>query len=240
MLHRFYQSQLNPRDNRLTITDPAVIKQVIHVLRLKVGETFVVFTPQVEYTVSIDHTADDAIQLRIIKIEPASRLPLRRLVLYPALLKKDNFELILQKCTELGVEEFVPLITERTIVREMSRHKQERYRKILTEATEQCGGTATPVLGQPITLSALAQTLAAMPGTAMAAYESETRQPLYHALTRATDPIRLIIGPEGGFTPDEMTLLQHAGVSTVHLGPRILRAETAAIAATSIIMLSSR
>lgn len=240
MLHRFYQSQLNPRDNRLTITDPTVIKQVVHVLRMKVGETFVVFTPQVEYTVSIDHATDDAIQLQIIKNEPVSRLSLRRLVLYPALLKKDNFELILQKCTELGVEEFFPLITERTIVREMSGHKQERYRKILTEATEQCGGTATPVLGQPIALSALAHTLTTLSGTAMAAYESETQQPLHHALAQATDPIRLIIGPEGGFTPDEMSLLQQAGVSTVHLGPRILRAETAAIAATSIIMLSSR
>ncbi|MBI5037623.1 MAG: 16S rRNA (uracil(1498)-N(3))-methyltransferase [Candidatus Kerfeldbacteria bacterium] len=237
MLHRFYQPQLTPHDDQLTLTDPAVIKQVIHVLRLTVGETFVVFTPQTEYTVTIDQATDDALQLRITKTEPASRPALRPLVLYQALLKKDNFELILQKCTELGVQEFVPLITERTIVREISGHKRERYEKILTEATEQCGGTVTPTLEKPMMLAELMSALPTLRGTALVAYEAENQHPLGQVIDGAVEPIRLIIGPEGGFAPAEITQLVQAGAKPVHLGSRILRAETAAIAAVSRILL---
>jgi 16S rRNA (uracil1498-N3)-methyltransferase len=159
------------------------------------------------------------------------------------MLKAAKFEVALQKCTELGVAEFVPLLTERAVRDEVSEAKRRRWRGILAEAMEQCGGSYLPELAAPQSLS---QALARMPPGEIALFPwEETREPslraaLEEAILQAgserISEARLFIGPEGGFSPDEAALAERSGARLVTLGRRILRAETAAIVASTIAL----
>lgn len=175
--------------------------------------------------------------------EVANVEPSVRIVLCQGMLKAAKFEVVLQKCAELGVAEFVPLVTERAVAasQEMSAPKQARWRAILAQAIEQCGGARLPFLSAPRSLSAA---LADMPpsGLALFPWEEARDVSLRAAVLAASAPpggfteARLFIGPEGGFSPAEADLATRAGAILVTLGPRILRAETAAIVATTLTL----
>ena len=167
-----------------------------------------------------------------------------RVTLCLGMLKAAKFEVALQKCTELGVATFVPLLTERAVRDEVSEAKLRRWRGILAEALEQCGGSHMPELAAPQSLS---QALADLPpgGIALFPWE-ETREPSLRvaleeiiaqagAVERASE-VRLFIGPEGGFSSSEATLAERHGARLVTLGRRILRAETAAIVASALAL----
>ena len=170
--------------------------------------------------------------------------PAVRLVLCQGMLKAAKFEWILQKCTELGVAAFMPLITERAVAaaEEAGEGKRRRWSRIVAEALEQCGGTRLPEISPP---RPLMHALAGLPpgGIALIPWEEALALPLRAALqqfiARAAAPkhipeVRLFIGPEGGFSAGEIALAQRAGAIPVTLGPRILRAETAAIVAATL------
>jgi len=145
-------------------------------------------------------------------------------------LKRAPLELIAQKATELGAARLLPVLTERTQVRVLGR---ERLATIAREAAEQCRRLDIPTIEEPISLDAL---LAAWPPERrlIAALERGPRVPLVRALAaldRPAPPLALLIGPEGGFAPAELDRLAKLPfVTPVDLGPRVLRAETAAIA----------
>ena len=127
---------------------------------------------------------------------------------------------------------FQPIITRRTLRREPGDGRWERWRRIIREAAEQSGRGKLPRLLAPITFEEAlvnASGLGILP-TVMA----ET--PVRRALADASWPVTLFVGPEGGFTPEEVMLAQAAGVLSVTLGPRILRTETAAIALVTLTM----
>jgi 16S rRNA (uracil1498-N3)-methyltransferase len=146
---------------------------------------------------------------------------------------------VLQKGAELGVSRFVPLLTERTIVNEraIKPNKLARWQRILTEAAEQCRRARIPQLAPAQTLAeALADPvrpeLALIP-----ALVAETHLlAVVNGRSPLPTPIALFIGPEGGFSPAEIEQAQAHGIIPVSLGPRTLRAETAALAATTLIM----
>lgn len=153
--------------------------------------------------------------------------------LCPALLKKDRFDLVLEKATELGVAAVHPVLTRRCVADKLN---PERARTIVTEAAEQCARTALPQLEEPVKLDALLKTwpqdrvlffadeLGGAPGAA--AFTSTAGQ-----------PAALLIGPEGGFDDGERAAIRAlAQARPITLGPRILRGETAAIAALSLWM----
>ncbi|NLD45121.1 MAG: 16S rRNA (uracil(1498)-N(3))-methyltransferase [Chloroflexi bacterium] len=168
--------------------------------------------------------------------------PRLRLTLYQALPKHRKFDWILQKGTELGAAAFVPLVTRFSDVRPEERTsagKVARWQRIVTEAAEQSGRTrlpqVLPVAGfDEACLPPPAGVLALMP------YEGEQQLSLEEALRpwHGAPPheVRLIIGPEGGFAPEEVALARQQGLALVSLGPRILRVETAALAALAIVL----
>ena len=161
--------------------------------------------------------------------------------MYQAALKTDKFEWALQKGTELGVSRFVPIVTRRTIPRDTgaSANRQDRWHRIIREAAEQSGRSKLPELSPP---TGLEEALRSAPQPAVMAWEREDSFSLDAALDRLRDlarsraSISTFVGPEGGFDPDEVDLAVSCGVSTVSLGRRVLRAETAAIALVSAIM----
>lgn len=172
--------------------------------------------------------------------------PSVRVVLCQGMLKAAKFEWVLQKCTELGVAAFMPLLTERAVAatEEAGEGKRRRWSRIVAEALEQCGGTRLPEISQP---RPLMHALASLPpgGLALIPWEEATALPLRAALQQPVTAsggvshiaeVRIFIGPEGGFSAGEIALAQRAGAIPVTLGPRILRAETAAIVAATIAL----
>ncbi|ASJ90819.1 16S rRNA (uracil(1498)-N(3))-methyltransferase [Porphyrobacter sp. CACIAM 03H1] len=149
-----------------------------------------------------------------------------------ALLKKDRFDLILEKATELGIARLQPVLTRRCVA---DRLNMERARAITTEAAEQCARTALPALAEPVKLDAL---LADWPeGRALFFADENGGAPAAAAFAAHSGPAAILTGPEGGFDDAERERVRaHPAARAITLGPRILRGETAGIAALSLWM----
>lgn len=149
-----------------------------------------------------------------------------------ALLKKDRFDIVLEKATELGAAKIMPVITRRCVADKLN---LDRAQTIVIEAAEQCARTALPEVAEPVKLEAM---LAIWPAARTIFFADETGgEPATAAFMNANGPAAMLIGPEGGFDRSERDLLRtHAQVKPIALGPRILRGETAAIAATALWM----
>jgi len=150
-------------------------------------------------------------------------------------IKKPHFDLVLEKATELGVARIVPELTRRSVVDKVN---ADRARTIMTEAAEQCARTALPTLADIVPLATL---LAGWPDDRALFFADEMGgAPALPSFAARTGPAALLIGPEGGFDAAERAALAgHAATTAISLGPRILRAETAAIAALSLWMAAS-
>jgi 16S rRNA (uracil1498-N3)-methyltransferase len=160
-----------------------------------------------------------------------------QLHLFPALLKGERFEWMLQKATELGASGFTPVVTERTIARPRADRLEarlHRWRKIAQEASRQCGRGQVPAVNPPMDFAAA---LGTWQNTGLGGIIPHEKLGQEHAagvgkaLRECPERgLGVFIGPEGGFTPQEFSAACAAGLTPVSLGPRILRAETAAIA----------
>jgi|SRR5579884_1072161 len=185
----------------------------------------------------------------IVRLGAHAELPMEpgpRVVLCQGMLKAAKFEMVMQKCTELGVAEFVPLLTERSVAAtdELSPAKRARWEHILAEAVEQSGGSRLPQLAAP---QPLMHALIHLPpdGIALLPWEEAREVGPRAALLEAAaqhgglgnvPEVRIFIGPEGGFSAGEAALAERNGARLVTLGPRILRAETAAIVASALAL----
>lgn len=219
-----------------------VARQLSRVLRARPGERIALLDDTGwAYQADLEAVAPDAASARLVSRERPDTEPRLEVALYQALPKHRKFDWILQKGTELGVTTFVPLITRLSDVRRGDRspeHKVERWERIATEAAEQSGRTRRP---RVLAVQDFEEACTAPPaGTlALLPYEGEREQTLAEILRRrayAAREVRVYIGPEGGFDPAEVDLARERGVETVTLGRRILRAETAALAAVAIIL----
>jgi 16S rRNA (uracil1498-N3)-methyltransferase len=176
---------------------------------------------------------------RAVALEVVQQLREREQVpdfwLCPALLKKDRFDLVLEKATELGVRSIRPVLTRRCVADKLN---LERARAIVTEAAEQCARTALPELHAPNRLAAL---LADWPeGRALFFADELGGAPAAQAFAAHDGPAALLIGPEGGFDDAERAAIRaHPAARATSLGPRILRGETATIAATALWMATA-
>ena len=169
--------------------------------------------------------------------------PRVRITLYQALLKSQKFELALQKCVELGVSQFVPVACERSVaaVRDpsKSRTKQERWRRIILEAAEQSERGRLPRLSTPRSFK---QACDGESVPAIVLWEREFETGLERGLSELRQRhgtlggLSVFVGPEGGYTESEVEYAADTGIVPVSLGPRVLRAETAGMAAVAAIM----
>ena len=211
--------------------------QLRHVLRLRPGESIVLLdNTGREYETVLDSVAADVCVGHIVAQRTSPNEPRVRLTLYAALLKHDKFEWFLQKGVELGVAAFQPVFTERCVAGDGGAHKFERWQRIVREAAEQSERGLIPLLA-PALYFAEAISQAAQAGLSLIPYEEETACSLRSVLHQHAAPttINLFIGPEGGFTPAEIELARSHNILPVTLGPRILRAETASLAAAAAV-----
>lgn len=173
---------------------------------------------------------------RTVFLETVERLRPREEVpdfwVCPALLKKDRFDIVLEKATELGVASIQPVLTRRCVADKLN---LDRARGIVVEAAEQCARTALPELAAPVALEALLRDWP-QPRTLFFADEAGG-EPAATAFARWTGPAALLTGPEGGFDDAERAAIRaHPHAVVISLGPRILRGETAVIAGLALWM----
>lgn len=165
-----------------------------------------------------------------VRLRPREDVP--DFTLCAALLKKDRFDLVLEKACELGVARIQPVLTRRCVADKLN---LERASALVTEAAEQCARTALPDLAAPVKLEAL---LRDWPQDRALFFADETGgEPAATAFAAHAGPAALLTGPEGGFDDAERAAIRaHPAARAISLGPRILRGETAAIAATALWM----
>lgn len=224
-----------------------IAHQARDVLRLTPGDTLHLLDGAGgEYPAEISESDRKRVAVRLGERLAGRADPAVRVVLCAGMLKAAKFEWVLQKGTELGVAAFMPLLTERAVgaADEASDAKRRRWGRIVAEALEQCGGTRLPELAEP---RPLLHALTARPrdGIALIPWEEAGGAPLADVLREriatlggpaAVSEVRLFIGPEGGFSAREVALAERNGAHPVTLGPRILRAETAALVAATLAL----
>ena len=191
------------------------------------------------YRVEVTHVTSQAIDSRIIdqQTEPARRTS--PIVLGQALIKGDKMDWVIQKTTELGVDTIVPLHSTHSVIKlnpERLEHQRSRWERIARDAAQQSERWTIPTIADPIDLSQICRQYASAPVKGILAERSSGSSVATMPLPQDRQhPIVLLVGPEGGWAPDEQRLAQEQGFIPLTLGPRILRAETAAIAALSIL-----
>jgi 16S rRNA (uracil1498-N3)-methyltransferase len=231
MTHRFLVSPDQVRDGAVAFSVPQW-HQIERVLRLRSGDSVLVFdgAQPVDYVVQLTGTAVGHVEgTRRQAAEPKTRL-----VVYPALLQREKFEVVLQKLTEIGAAAIVPVVTARSLVREPPDARREtRWQSILREATEQCGRGLAPAL---LPCLSFAQAIKDAEGTVVMAYERELRRNLKQALNGAQQTVSLFIGPEGGYSAEEADGARRAGANLITLGPRVLRTETASPLLAALVL----
>lgn len=217
-------------------------RHVARVLRLGVGDALRLFNGRGgEFEATIDSARRDEVTARIGAHHDMERESPLRIVLLQGIARGEKMDLILQKATELGVHAFVPVKMARSTVRLDERTalaRQQHWQAVVASACEQSGRNAVPAVAAPATLS---QCLGPAPGLRLLLAPGEGSRPLSVLLAGATpagglpERVELLVGPEGGFDPAETAAATAAGFQSCRLGPRILRTETAGLAALAAL-----
>jgi len=239
-MHRFFVKRQSILKDRITLSGEDV-QHISKVLRLKCGDRIVLCDGEgTDYIAVIESMAKDSIGAIILEKEAAKGEPDIDTVLYQGIPKSAKMDVIIQKCTEMGIKRIVPVLTSRTVVRLESekdeRKKAERWAKIAEEAAKQSGRGIIPVIGMPVTLDQALRSAAGL-DLVIIPYELEAGIPVKEVLSKIkAGSIGFFIGPEGGFEPFEVEKAKEMGAVPVTLGRRILRTETAGIAVLTSIM----
>ncbi|MFN2129607.1 MAG: 16S rRNA (uracil(1498)-N(3))-methyltransferase [Anaerolineae bacterium] len=240
MTQRFFVPSRSIADD-VVIFGPDATHQLRVVLRLHSGAQVIVLDGSgMEYDVTIERMGRDTATGHIVSRHAAETEPRVKVTLYQSLLKGDRFEWVLQKGTELGVSQFVPVFAERTVVRGAAwvEKRRDRLERIIREAAEQSCRGRLPDLGSALSFeeacvdSAAAHDLSILPAVAAGGGGLATALQARSQIER----VALLVGPEGGFAPEEIALAEGHGLHVVTLGPRILRAETAGIVAPALVL----
>lgn len=225
-IHRFIGAFSLEKDH-LTLTDPALVHQMGRVLRLQVGESVILCDGQGTDAQGVIELIDKKTVVVEIRERRANvSEPTRHVILCLAMLKREHLELAVQKATEVGVSEIIPLITARTIKQNAN---VERLQIIAREAAEQSGRGRVPVVHEPTSFDEVCKKAEGQSQSFFFDLHApilDTRYPILDT------PIRLFIGPEGGWTPEERKQAESQGLIIAGLGPRTLRGETAAMIAS--------
>jgi len=230
-MHRFCITPAQVSGTTVTFT-PAQAHQLRNVLRLRPGDEVRAFDGVRDRDMVVQ--LDAAFEGTLVGEMPNAPEPRTRLDVYPALLQRHKFEPVLQKLTEVGVSSVTPVFTARGLVRDAPDERRcVRWRAILTEAAEQCGRGRVPRLraAQPLT-----EALQSAHGLKLLAYEAEHHTQLRDALAAKPATVSIFVGPEGGFTPEEIRCARDLGARVITLGPRILRTETASPVLAALVL----
>lgn len=224
-LHRFI-GNIDCSLDRIEIVDEEIVNQIVRVLRLGIGDQLILGDGNANECIGeIVDKQKERLVVSVVERFVNANDPAISTVLYCAILKRENFELVVQKATEIGATEIVPVITARTVKLDI---KEDRLHKIVKEAAEQSGRGRLPILHAPMSFAdALVDARRNAKNFFFDIGDVITVAPASADLSRG-----LFIGPEGGWTEEEVSMARVAGCTIVSFGALTYRAETAAIIAT--------
>lgn len=244
-LHRFYTPNINLLNffefkENLALDNKDLIHQIKNVLKLKGKEKLILFDGRgFDYIGEILEEISRPSRISFLTIFLVGKikneiLAKREVILYQALLKKNNFELVVQKAAELGVSKVVPLLTDRS---EKKDFNSKRLIKIMIEAIEQSGREKMMSISEIVSFNKIK-----LPkGSELNLFFDSTGKP-FHKIKKLIDegqnkPLNLFIGPEGGWTERELKIFSEGQVHSVSLGKAVFRAETSAFIALSLLLI---
>jgi 16S rRNA (uracil1498-N3)-methyltransferase len=230
-LHRFYVGGHIEKGKDIRIDDVAHLHQWIKVFRLKASDRVIVFNGEgSDFEGYFKVLSKREAIISIDKEKKIKNTPVCELHVLQSIIKKDNFEFVVEKCTEIGASAIHPILTERSEKKDLN---LERLQKISTEAAEQSGRSSIPEIFEPESLgSAIEKFDGKMIVLDIDGDPSGIKKQFHGA-----GKIGILIGPEGGWTENERDLFEHKKIKSFSFGEQVLRAETAAIAASALILL---
>jgi len=240
-MHKFFIPQENI-DGETAVIDGEDVKHIYKVLRLEEGDQVSLNDCQgADYLAEITDVNKKEVTLRIIKkLETTNESPIE-IHLYQGLPKSQKMDLIAQKATELGVREITPVITGRVIVKsELGEYKKlDRWNRIALEASKQSKRTLIPKINHPVEFVEMLKELKGM-DLILVPYENQEGKGLRKVCRdidrAAVKKAAIVIGPEGGFEPAEIEMMESIGAEVITLGPRILRTETAGFVCAALLL----
>lgn len=238
-MHRFFvdKSQVN-EDNIIILGND--VKHIKDVLRLKQHESIEISSNGFVYSCKIDKIEKDKIITNILDKKMGTSESKIEIVLYQGLAKGTKMELIFQKGTEIGIKEFYPVVTHRSVVKikeiDKEQKKISRWNSIVEEAAKQSKRDYIPIVKNIITFDEMIEFLMGEKNI-IVPYEDEKSYTIKEGLSNISEGrVNIIIGPEGGFEQEEIERLKDIGGKIVTLGSRILRTETAGLVTSTIIL----
>lgn len=223
----FYENKLGMQSSML-IASPSLHNHLKNVFRFKVGDRVILFDNSgYDYISVIESYEKDGVKFSIKESYKNTVLPSREVYLFASVVKRDNFEWIVEKATELGVSHIVPILSARSEKKSLN---IDRLKKIIIEASEQSGRAILPVLHEILSLE-----------KALEKYK-EIRSIVWHPEERkfvSQDLVSIkgcFVGPEGGWSEEEIKMFNKHNMVVRSLGPQILRAETAVVSTLSLLI----
>ena len=246
-LHRFYIGEpigdlpAQAGKKEIVVDSPELANQIFKVFRLKTGDDVIFFDgsgTDYQCTISESKKVDQKLVSFTVKSNTPSRyMPAHEVTLCSSIVKKDTFEWIVEKATELGVSTIVPIIAERSEKKDLN---MDRLKKIAVEASEQSGRGNVPMIHPVITLGECIKLLKEKESPAIVFHtgdRAEVAPRINLGETYAGKELAIFIGPEGGWSEKEIGLFHTENFHIYSLGSQVLRAETAVIAALSKVLL---
>lgn len=228
-LHRFFVNQKIGSSKTISVLDSSLYNQLKNVFRFTVGgQVILLDNSGFEFHAMISDFSRGEINFAIVSKKESKNNPNREMHLFFSLLKKDNFEWVLEKGTELGISIFTPILSDRS---EKKTINIERAQKILKESSEQSERSSMPILNPLIDLEDVLN----QDFPRFAFHPKGDTFTIEH--TQNFSPLGVFIGPEGGWTDREIFLMKKNNIKIYSLGDKVLRAETASIAVASLILL---
>lgn len=248
MTYRFFINphQINWQEKKATISDSGQTYKISQVLRLRESDQLILLDGQgLVYNAQIASFYSKAVQCRLLSRRSIGTEPALKITIAQSLLKGPKFDYALQKNTEIGVCEFIPVTTERTIVRFQedealrdSDKKVERYQKIVRDAAEQSERGIAPLVRDIVSVEEFCKLNLVNYDLKLVCLERSQTNAIKDVLNSIQDKVQkviILIGPEGGFTDNEVKLVLSAGFTAVSLGKRIYRGETVGIVLSGIL-----
>jgi len=240
-MHHFFIEPENIVDEQIRITGSDV-RHITKALRLQPGDKISVADGRGQkYIIKLVETSEEVVIGEIQDEFIAQVEPEVKVTLLQGLPKSKKMDLIVQKCTELGIDQVIPMETKRSVVKlkpSKAKRRQKRWQKIAEEAAKQSGRAMIPKIGELKDFADLEEVIADY-DLVLIPWEDEDSDGLKNKLQNLDlnpEKILLVIGPEGGFASEEVDKAKELGAKSVTLGPRILRTETAGLAALSMIL----
>ncbi|MFW5979796.1 MAG: RsmE family RNA methyltransferase [Halanaerobiales bacterium] len=241
-MHRFFINHKNIKENKVIIKGNDY-KHLAYSLRLKKGDQFIVCSGDgKEITVELIKFYDNKVEGKIIKKSKSENEPQLKITLAQAIPKNRNMELVVQKCTEIGVNTIIPLNTKRTIVKLTEKKEKKRinrWQRIAREAAKQSQRAIIPKITEVKTLKSLNNNLEIYDNV-FCFWTGDNSSNIRNKISNSefiNKQLLILIGPEGGFSKKEINFIRkNLNGDILSLGPRILRTETAGIVVPALIL----